>query len=265
MSRLRILYIAIVALSSQQAGAATLVGEYTFGSNSLASNVSGGPALTAVDPSSTNSFGSDNVLGVTRSIYNFTGSSSPASAQGGLQFSNTASGYTVAANSYSVEIIFKLNERSGQYRRIFDTLNRTSDAGFYVDPSNNLQVFPNSDSSLNFTSGTWYDVVLTNNGGSLSIYNGGNSNFTTTSAVLNVSSANVLGFFLDNTSGGGQGEWSSGSVAKIALWNGVLTSDEVKAIYNVNTTPTTPVPAPAGLGLFGLSLAALGLARRARG
>lgn len=253
-----------VLLMQQASAAATLQASYDF-NNTLTSSVAGAPALTAVDPLGTASYNIANVLGVTRSIYEFTGNAVPVTDQGGLEFFNTTAGHTIGSTSYSVDIVFKLNERANAWRRILDSLNRQSDSGFYVDPGNNLDVYPNSSSSLGFTTGTWYDVVLTNNNDNLTIYNGGNSSFTVNSPSLDISGANVLGFFLDNVVAGGQGEWSSGSVAHIGIYDGVLSADQVAAIYQVNITPpTNGVPEPGSLAIFGLGLAGVLAVRRRR-
>ena len=48
------------------------------------------------------------------------------------------------------------------------------------------------------------------------------------STNLNIA-GNTLGFFLDNTVGGGQGEWSSGNIALIKVFDTALTSGQVLA------------------------------------
>jgi hypothetical protein len=40
---------------------------------------------------------------------------------------------------------------------------------------------------------------------------------------------NTLGFFLDNVAEGGQGEWSSGNIALLNIWDTALSAQQVAA------------------------------------
>ncbi len=253
---------ALVAMSAVPASAVgTLVADYNFVGNSLASTVAGAPNLVAVDPAGTNSFGTDTVLGVNRAIYNFTGSNFPTTNQGGLTLSNA--GGLVAADNFSVDLVFKFNERTNAWRRILDTLNRTSDSGFYVDPSNNLDVFPNAGSAVSFNTGQYYDVVMVNDHGNITAYaNGTSTSLAAVSTSLNISADNVIGLFIDNTVAGGQGEWSSGSIAHFGLYNGALSTDQIATIYHQNTTPGVPEPASWALMVVGFGLVGVAARRR---
>jgi hypothetical protein len=222
------------------ASAATLVGSYGF-DNNLNSSEAGGPALSLIDPTGKSGFATDTVFGTSRTVFNFNGSNATAS-QGGLVFTP---GGLLTPNSYSVALTFKFNERNGGWRRILDASGRTSDSGFYVNTGNNLAVFPTAGSNVNFKSGEYRNVVLTVDGNKVGAFIDGGASFTTVSDVMDLSKGpGSLTFFADNMFGGGQGEWSSGSIAALRIYDGVLGAGE---IADLNKIPfvNTAVPEPA--------------------
>src|SRR5271157_1110888 len=90
---------------------ADVVATYDFNNNLNA--VQGGVvALTPVDPESTSGFQTNTVFGVSRTVYHFDGDSTPAD-QGGLQLDTTG---LISSNTYSVEIVFELDQRNGAWR-----------------------------------------------------------------------------------------------------------------------------------------------------
>lgn len=74
-------------------------------------------------------------------------------------------------------------------------------------------------------------------------YFGGIQQFRLTSVDM-ILPGHTLGFFLDNTAGWGQGEWSSGNVALIKVWDTALTSQEVAAEHD-NPFQGTGTPEPS--------------------
>ncbi len=241
---------------------ADLVATYAF-NNTLAAQQSGVGALTAVDPEGTSAFVSANVFGNTQTVYHFDGVNSPPADQGGLDFDATG---LLSPNNYSVEMVFDLTGNAG-WRRLMDSLDRQSDAGLYIDPSNNLDVFPQGGTSAPFTSNTFFDVFVTVAPGATSQvtgYFGGVQQFTEASANLDLTANNTLGFFLDNVVAGGQGEWSSGDVALIKVFNTALTADQVAAetadpFAGVGSTST---PEPGAWALTFAGAAGLALLKR---
>jgi concanavalin A-like lectin/glucanase superfamily protein len=235
------------------AGAATLEASYFF-NNTLASSTAGAPNLVPTDPLGMNAFVADTVSGSSRTVYQFNGNASPPTQQAGLTFDN--SGALVGSSSYSLDMTFKLFSGTGAWRRLVDVQNRQSDDGLYIDPSNHLDIFPVIGGTTTFVTNAYQEVTLVNNGGSVTGYLNGNAEFTVATTVMNINNPqNFINFFLDNVVGGGQGEFSSGDVAQIRLWNGALTAAEVAGIQN----PFGAVPEPATALLLGSSLVALGM------
>ncbi len=240
---------------------ATVVGSWSF-NNNFHADQAGVPDLTPVDPTATSNFLTDNVFGQTRTVWNFTGNASPTNQQGGFTLNTTG---LVTPESYSVDMVFEFTQRDGAWRRILDVQNRQSDSGLYVDPSDNLDIYPISGSSASWDNNVYHHLVMTDNGTTVTTYLDGVSQFSATTTEMNLDFDTVdnpnalLNVFLDNVVAGGQGEWSAGNIALFRVWDGVLTADEAAALA---THPfATPEPASLSLLLGG----SLMLLRRRRG
>jgi hypothetical protein len=265
---------ALLALCTT-AHAATLVASYGF-DNTLASSYPGGPTLGVVDPEGTSGFVTDTVGSDTRTVYHVGGINSPPADQGGLTFDGSS--VLDPTQGYSVEMTFEFvpgtDDRDGAWRRILDSQNRTSDTGLYADPSNQLDIYPVAGtSSAAFVAGAYRNVVLTVGAAatptsfvSVSAYIDGGHSFTTTTNVMDLQSGNLLGLFLDNTSGGGQGEWAPVNIATLNVFSGVLTADEAEAFAGDAYVPpsNTPEPGAWALMIAGLGLTGAALRRRQR-
>jgi PEP-CTERM motif len=235
--------IAAVSLSTAiGAQAATLVAQYNFNGN-LNSSIAGALPLIAVDPNNAASFNAGGG-------YNWGGTTTP-SQQGGLSFDN--SGGLLPSNSYSIDLTFMFTGGTNAWRRIVDVQNRTNDDGFYVDPSNHLNVFNLSNAispSNTFTTGVFHDVLLTVGGGVVNAYLDNTLEWTSTTTIMDINNpANLVNLFLDNTAGGGQGEWSAGTINQALFYNGVVTP-------GVGAVPEPSTWAMMLLGFAGLGLMA---------
>lgn len=246
------------------ATAATQKAYYGF-NNTLAASVGGAPALASVDPASGNGYGSATVFGNNRTVFNFTGTNVPASEQGGLSLDTTG---LVSSSNYSVVMVVRFDGRDNEWRRLIDVQNRQSDQGFYVDFDNSLDVYPDFlGAPGSFATGVFQQVVMTNGGGFVSAYLNGGLVFSVSSSVMDIANldnpGNAMNFFLDNNAGSFQDEWSTGSVANIRLYDGVLSQGEVDKLWR---DPFGAVPEPASWAMlvtgFGLTGAAIRQRRR---
>ena len=242
--------------------AQTPVATYRF-NNTLNADETTAPALTATDPQNASGYGSDTVFGETRGVYNFSGNTTP-SQQAGLTLDTTG---LVSGDAYSAEMVFKFTDRSNGWRRILDTENRQSDNGFYVNPSNNLTVYPLAGSTNAFTTNVYHHIVLTDApDNTVKGYLDGTLQFTYTTDLMRLDRADnpghLLNFFLDNTVGGGQGEYSSGSVALARIYNGVLSDDQVLTLSQHPFASATPAPGALWVALIGAVPGLLFLRRR---
>ena len=139
-----------------------------------------------------------------------------------------------------------------------DTQNRQSDNGFYVSPSNVLQVYPEVSGTTTFITPGFHNVLLTNFvvGGvrEVKAYLDGRLEAESATDQLNLDNPNnpghLLHFFVDNLVSNAQQEYADGRIAYLRLYDGIA-------------TPATPVPEPGSWMLLAGGLLALGWRRRA--
>lgn len=191
---------------------ATLKADYRF-ENDRDSSVSGAPTLTDLG---TNSFTTATVDGVSKTVLSF-------SQNNGLSLSSTSG--LVTNTSYSVVMLFSFQQTSG-WRRVLDVRNATADAGLYINGA--LNFYPHASGPTSIAANSYVQVVLTRDPiGTVTGYVNGTQQFqfTDSNSYALISSANTIRFFRDDGS-----EASPGSVARIRVYDGVLTSSQVAAL-----------------------------------
>ena len=247
----------MAALVAPAARAGSLVATYTF-NNTLSALQGGVASLTAVDPLGTSGFQTATVFGNQQTVYHFDGASTPPADQGGLDFDTTG---LISSNDYSVEMVVELAGNTG-WRRLLDSLDRQSDAGLYIDPSNNLDSYPNGGSGSPFSANTFFDIFVTvDPSNTVTGYFGGVQQFSETSTSLDVAT-DTLGFFLDNVVAGGQGEWSSGNIALIKVFDTALSASEVATETQDPFQGTSTAPEPESWMIAVAGGAAIAILRR---
>lgn len=217
------------------------IAEYRF-NNSFASSIAGAPDLSVTDPLGMSGFATDSVFGHTHQVFNFKGSRNSVLDQAGLTLDTT--GLLTNNSDYSIQLIFKLTDPGFQFRRVIDVHDRQLDGGVYVGPSNRVGVYPESVGNAVFSENVYYDLFLTNAKGIVKIYINGLEDSDATTNAMNIGGGGHINFFLDNVVGGGQREYSSGSVALVRVYDEALNAPPV-------AEPETYAMLLAGLGLLG--------------
>lgn len=237
---------------------ATLVADYQL-QNTLASSVGAiGPLTVVGDPSSA-FFTSDTVNGNPQQVLTITSGSPLGGGPAGVQaqvipFLNPA--------DYSAVLLanFDINPLGVLSTKIMDFKNLSTDAGLYVQDATGTLTFIDGSAAIQGSGGaalsslTYVQIVLTRDDATdlTSVYLDGAPAFSFTDssglAVMGDSSPSgnaFLTLFLDDTGGtfgGVEPESTVGNIARLRLYDGVLTPQEVA---DLDTTIPVPEVAPA--------------------
>lgn len=224
--------VVFVALAGP-ASAATLVADYQF-QGSLGNSSGAAPALTEFSwmTGGTGSFGTETVFGVSRQTWSF--------PEGTGLVMNGAN--NVIGNQYSIAIVMKLNALGGYQKLIDFRHNADFDAGLYVIDSNlNTYACGHATSTSNpIDSNTYQQIVMTRDSQKkVRVYVNGtqvlSGDDTTDGCTLGTGSQ--IHFFVDDDYSCEQDatscEQGAGAVARIRVYNGALTSQEVAALDTV--------------------------------
>ncbi len=235
-------YLWLPLLASTLLGqSAALVGSYTF-QNTLNSSLATAPALTASDPLGRNAYVTEMVLGQMRSVYQFSGT---AAEQAGLSFS---AGNVLNPLSYSFDMVFALTERSGTWRRIFDTLDRTSDRGFYLNPQNRFDFSRLRTGTAAYEAGNYVHLTMSVGANRARVYVNGVLDIDLSTNSMNIDNPRrILHFFLDNTSDTSRTDYSSGKIALLRLYTNELSAEEAARIARDPFNSSVGLSAPSFL------------------
>lgn len=228
------------AAASVHAQSASLVATYTF-QNTLSARQSSAPALVAANPRGTNSFLTDTVLGQQRTVYEL--SSLNPTQNAGLSL-NTAN--LINPNTYSWEMLFTFTEQPGAWRRVYDTQNRTSDRGLYLNPSNRLEFSRLMAGTTTVPNGPYTHVVLTVIENRARIYVNGVLDINLNTNSMNITSpAGVVHFFLDNLEDTSRTDFASARIALLKAYTNGLSDAEVRTLAANPFSNTVGVGSPS--------------------
>lgn len=171
--------------------------------------------------------------------------------QFGLEFTNAPQ---IVTNTYTIQIVFKFDAGGGFHRVMgFTDLGTApdNDYGIYIDPAGNLLFYSASQLPAGFypgntalTPGTWYQLTFVRDATTNRIryYQNGVFQSEYDDAALEflpqVASGNVINFLKDDAF-----EERAGTIAKLSIYNRVLTESEIinRTLNNVcNTTHLLP-------------------------
>ena len=212
----------LAALPLGAALAATATADYQL-QNNFTTSVGAAPDLVVAGTLEGGAFAADSVGGSPRTVYRF-----PFGQ--GFDLQNASS--LMPSGAYTIAMLFEFDDVVG-YTRVLDFKNGTSDAGVYVN-GGFLLFFGASIAAPTpvVEPNAYVQVVLTRDAaGQFTAYAYGQEQFTFADpnnlAVVDPT-ANNLRFFIDDSSVGG--EMSAGSVARIRVWDGAMTTSEVAAL-----------------------------------
>lgn len=216
MMRAALLLIATTGIAVAQPAA---VASYMF-QNSLA------PGLTAVDPRAANRYVTDQVLGQTRTVYEM--SSVTPNQNAGLSWT-TAN--VLSATNYSIELVFAVMGGDSTWRRIYDTLNRTSDRGLYLNPTNQFEIARLSRGLATVAVGQYVHLVLAVRDNRIRIYANGVLDIDLATTSMNITAAQgLVHFFLDNTSDTSTADFTTTRIALLRGYASAVTDAEARQL-----------------------------------
>ena len=239
-----VLALALVSLffvAPRGSSAQALKADYQF-RNSRSSSVAGAPDLTdLIAPGQTcpaycNTFSPDTVDGLSWTTLGFP-------FNNGLAVEPSTS---VLSNNgvYTIVALFKFSDVGG-YKRLIEFKHGTSDNGLYL-LGGTINFYPYGNGSITVAANTWNQVILTRDAsGTLRGYINGSLGFTGSDSVNQygvIDGNNSLRFFQDIGPAGG--EAAAGSVARIRIYDGVLSDYQISTLDRLPAAITTP---PVGM------------------
>jgi hypothetical protein len=235
-----------ILLRTNVAADGTIAADYQL-QDTLDSSVGAIGPLSVVGPSANVNFADDTVNGNPRRVLNIVAPVGVATDESGVQ-SQTA-GFLDPSN-YSIALLanFDIGGFNLISTKLFDFKNLSTDAGLYINSVDGTLTFIDDSAVIQGTGGaglaslTYVQIVLTRDSSTnlTSVYENGALVFSFTDnvglAVMADSSASGNAFltaFKDDGGGIGGGnvdESSAGNIARLRLYDGPLTAEEVAAL-----------------------------------
>jgi hypothetical protein len=261
----------ILATTAITAGvvSAAPVTDFRF-DNNLDSEFAGASSLNAVDPNGQNGFlnapvptdfTADPQPAANRPVYIF---DSGSNQNAGLTLPD-AGGLISDDDTYTLELVFEL-EKVSSFRKLAGFESRSDDSGIYVNGGAVALYSDNGPGDTPLQQGGtisadgFVSVIMTISNGDAELFLDGSSvatlNAIQTGGNFALPDGQDLSFFLDDSVS--TSEFTSGSVAKIALYDEALSAQEVS---DLAAAPFTPIPEPASASALAL-LAGVALRRR---
>lgn len=196
---------------------------YLFGDH-LNPEQESAPALIPHDPLGFNRFEVADVFDSERVVYRLDGTATPARDNAGLMLDTTG---LFTPNRYSLEMVFEFVEGAGTYRKMIDLRDRLSDNGMYLNPSNQINIYPETTGTREIAVNRFRHLVVTNEAGPVQVYLDGTREFSIAStSVMNIDNpANVLRLFVDDEVT--TGEYGDSRIALLRVYDGVLSAKAV--------------------------------------
>lgn len=231
-----------------------LVADYKF-QTTLASDLAGAPDLS---PIGTNTFINESVGGTSHTVLDFP-------AGNGVELAGATS--IIPADAYTIAVEFRFDSTAGP-RRLLDFKSGAANSGLY-NLSGALNFFPVATGPGGaFAPNTYAQVVLTRDAARqvVGYVNGVQQfSFTDTSDLAVIDASDRLRFFQDDMAV--PGEDSGGAVARVRLFTGALSPDEVAALdrftgpldeYALSMTPHNRIVRPGQMTTFTVTVTPAG-------
>jgi hypothetical protein len=271
---------AVVATSTAFVATASAapVASYYF-QDTLAANEAGVPTLVAVDQTGANAFVTATVQTnftvdpqptTSQTVYRFDGAAGPNNNAGLIL--PDAGDLLTSSNTYTLELVYRFDSLE-DFPKIVNFSELNNNSGIYADDLNgtrnivNIYLEDDTGTFLNDASpdgpaaGEFASLVITSDGGLLDLYLNGAlvSDDFNPQGFFQIDSGEDLTFFLDSFA---QALFfSSGEVAKIALYDSTLSDTEIS---DLASAPFAAIPEPASAAVLVPSTLLL-LRRRLRG
>lgn len=213
---------ALILLAAIGSASAAQVADYRF-NNTLQSTIAGAPGLTAIGPGS--QFATETVFGQAQVVFKHSGMT-------GLELKPTT-GILPNPGVYTIVMQVRHEVPDGTYVKYIDYAAGSEDRGLY-DSAGFLDFFPFVHGPDPLIGTDYVEIAITRDAsGTVAGYVDGMPQFTGDDAIDRVAvidASNTLRFVFDDATT--ETETAPGAVARIRIWDVVLTADQIAGLAN---------------------------------